>query len=61
MKEKIKAFFNDVAKEMRKVTWPTQDELKEATTIVVVMCLVMAAFTYVIDIGITGVFKSVFK
>jgi preprotein translocase subunit SecE len=61
MIDKIKAFFKDVQKELKKVTWPTQPELKEATTIVIVMCLVMAAFTYVIDIGITTVFKVIFK
>jgi preprotein translocase subunit SecE len=31
MKEKIVNFFNDVVKEMKKVTWPTKDELKEST------------------------------
>lgn len=61
MIDKIKAFFTDVAKEMKKVSWPSRDELKEATIIVVVMCLVMAAFTYIIDIGITQAFKVVFK
>jgi preprotein translocase subunit SecE len=60
MKEKIKKFFDDVVKEMKKVTWPTQAELKESTTIVVVMCLILAAFTYVIDIGITTLFKALF-
>ena len=27
MKEKIIGFFEDVVKEMKKVTWPTKDEL----------------------------------
>lgn len=60
MKEKIVGFFQDVVKEMKKVTWPTKEELKESTTIVIVVCLILAAFTYVIDMLITEVFKGIF-
>lgn len=60
MKEKIKNYINDVVKEMKKVTWPTQEELKESTWIVIATCLVFAVFTYVIDMGITQVFKGIF-
>ena len=60
MKEKIIAFFDDVVKEMRKVTWPTKEELKESTTVVIVVCLVIAAFTYVIDMFINQVLKGIF-
>jgi preprotein translocase subunit SecE len=61
MKEKIIGFFNDVAKEMKKVTWPTKDELKESTMIVIVVCLILAVFTYLIDMGITQIFKGIFR
>jgi preprotein translocase subunit SecE len=60
MKEKIINFFNDVVKEMKKVTWPTKDELKESTTIVIVVCLLIAAFTYVIDMGVSQIMRSIF-
>ena len=60
MKEKIIAFFDDVVKEMKKVTWPTMEELKESTTVVIVSCLMLAAFTYVIDMVITQIFKGIF-
>ena len=60
MKEKIINFFTDVVKEMKKVTWPTQDELKESTIIVIVTCLILAAFTYLIDMSITVIFKGIF-
>ena len=43
MKEKIIGFFQDVVKEMKKVTWPTKDELKESTKIVIVVCIILAA------------------
>ena len=60
MKEKIIAFFQDVVKEMKKVTWPTKEELKESTTIVIVVCLILAAFTYVVDMAVTQTFKGIF-
>ena len=60
MKEKIINFFTDVVKEMKKVTWPTKDELKESTVIVIVTCLILAAFTYLIDMSITTIFKGIF-
>ncbi|MDA3861789.1 MAG: preprotein translocase subunit SecE [Melioribacteraceae bacterium] len=60
MKEKIVNFFTDVVKEMKKVTWPTQDELKESTVIVIVTCLILAAFTYLIDMSITQIFQGIF-
>jgi len=60
MINKIKDFFNDVVKEMKKVTWPSKDELKESTTIVIIVCLIFASLTYVIDMGITLVFKGIF-
>ncbi len=60
MKEKIIGFFQDVVKEMKKVTWPTKAELMESTKIVIVVCIVLALFTYVIDIIINQVFKGIF-
>lgn len=60
MKDKIIDFFNGVVKEMKKVTWPAKIELKESTAIVVVVCLLIAAFTYVVDMSITQLFQGLF-
>jgi preprotein translocase subunit SecE len=60
MKDKIIGFFEDVVKEMKKVTWPTQAELKESTMVVIVVCLILAGFTYVIDMAVQLVFKGMF-
>ena len=60
MKEKIIEFFNGVVKEMKKVTWPTQQELKESTTIVIVVCLIIAVFTYIVDMGVIKLFQGIF-
>jgi len=60
MKEKIKIFFEDVVKEMKKVTWPTKAELMESTKIVIVVCLILAGFAYVIDMLISQVMQGIF-
>jgi preprotein translocase subunit SecE len=60
MKEKIINFVNDVTKEMKKVTWPSKEELQESTSIVIVVCLILAAFTYIIDMSLTWILKGIF-
>ena len=59
MKEKIIAFFTDVAKEMKKVTWPKRQELQESTTVVLVVCGMIASFVYLVDILVSYTLKVV--
>ena len=59
MKEKIIGFFTDVVKEMNKVTWPKKDELRDSTVIVLVVCLLIAAFVYVVDTAVSGVLRQI--
>jgi preprotein translocase subunit SecE len=49
MWQKIKHFFGETRVEMRKVTWPTRDELKESTKIVIVATFVVTMFIGIID------------
>ena len=61
MKEKIIAFFTDVVKEMNKVTWPKKDDLRDSTVIVLVVCLIIAAFVYVVDTAVSGVLSVMLR
>ena len=45
---------------MKKVTWPTKAELMESTKIVILVCIILAGFTYVIDMLINQVIKGIF-
>ncbi|MCE5304846.1 preprotein translocase subunit SecE [bacterium] len=49
MFKKIKKFFNDVVIEMKKVSWPTRDQLRESTRVVIISTLLITAFILVID------------
>ncbi len=60
MKEKIIAFFTDVVKEMKKVTWPTYEELRESTLIVIVVCAVFTAFIYLLDTVVSKFMQVIF-
>ena len=57
MKEKIIAFFTDVVKEMKKVTWPRREELQDSTIVVMVVCGIIAVFVYVIDLAVNYLVK----
>jgi preprotein translocase subunit SecE len=59
MKEKIIGFLTDTMKEMKKVTWPTGDELRETTAIVLVVCGVIAAFVFGVDWVVSNVLKVI--
>jgi len=60
MKEKIITFFEDVVKEMKKVTWPTKDELKDSTNVVLIATLIIAVFVYAIDLIVNWGLRNVF-
>jgi len=49
MIKKIKEFSNDVVKELKKVSWPTREQLKESTIVVIVTTLIITGITLVID------------
>jgi preprotein translocase subunit SecE len=59
MKDKIINFFTDVAKEMDKVTWPSREELTESTKIVILVTVIIAVFTYFVDLAVQEILKAI--
>jgi preprotein translocase subunit SecE len=55
------SFFSDVAREMRKVSWPKREELQDATVITLVLCVVMAVFTFGVDKIFETIIRGIFK
>ncbi len=60
MLAQAKQFFTDVSKEMKKVSWPTRDQLRESTVVVVVTCLVITGVVFVIDQAMTQIMNLIF-
>lgn len=59
MKDKIINFFTDVVKEMKKVTWPKKEELRETTVVVLAVCGIIAVFVYLVDTVVSQAMKAI--
>jgi preprotein translocase subunit SecE len=49
MMRRMQNYVRDVVQELRKVTWPTREELKGSTITVVIFALLSTAFVFVVD------------
>ena len=49
MFEKIRKFFSEIVAELKKVTWPTRDELKESTKLVIIATFVVTLVVGLVD------------
>lgn len=48
--QKVQQYIKDVIQEMKKVTWPTWDELKGSTLVVMVFSIIMGLYIAGLDI-----------
>ncbi|MGC8775252.1 MAG: preprotein translocase subunit SecE [Chlorobaculum sp.] len=47
--EKADKYYRDVVGEMRKVSWPTREEVKDMTVVVLTVSGILALFTFAVD------------
>jgi len=47
--EKLKKYLKETAAELRKMTWPTKDELIGSTIVTAVVSLIVAVFIGIVD------------
>jgi len=59
MVAKIKKFVNEVVAEMKKVAWPTKEQLRESTIVVLSVTAVITLFVLVIDQILTALIRTV--
>tara|TARA_B100001765_G_scaffold192200_1_gene139864 strand:- start:42 stop:224 length:183 start_codon:yes stop_codon:yes gene_type:complete len=57
--KKIKDFMNGVQFEMKKVSWPTWDELRGSTMVVLGLSLMLGIFLFVIDLFLSRIVNVV--
>ena len=50
MIKRIREFFEGVAFEMKKVSWPTWQELKGSTLVVLLLSVILSVFLFVVDL-----------
>lgn len=58
--EKITKFLKEVVAELRKVTWPSKDELIGSTIVTIVVSLIVAIFIGIVDRILTLVVHTIF-
>ena len=58
--DQVRGFAKDVWGEARKVSWPTRDELRDSTTVVIITVLLVAAFIFLVDTALNWVVGFVF-
>ncbi|EIT84072.1 preprotein translocase subunit E [Fictibacillus macauensis ZFHKF-1] len=54
-------FLSNVKKEMKKVTWPTRQELFRYTLVTILTVLLMAVFLWAVDLGISKLLELFMK
>jgi preprotein translocase subunit SecE len=57
----LKEYVKDVRLEMTKVSWPTRAELRQHTMVVIVMVVIVAVFTGIVDRGLSYAFEALIK
>ncbi|MFC1475356.1 preprotein translocase subunit SecE [Candidatus Zixiibacteriota bacterium] len=58
--EKTKKFLKEVVAELRKVTWPSKDELIGSTIVTIVVSCIVAIFIGIVDRILTLAVKAIF-
>ena len=59
--EQVREYMKDVRSELTKVSWPTREELRDSTVVVIVTVLLVAAFIGIVDQGLNRVVALIFK
>jgi preprotein translocase subunit SecE len=55
MINKITKFLKEVRQELTKVAWPSKDELRDSTIVVIVLSILLSAFIGVVDFGLSRI------
>ena len=54
-------YIKDVRIEMSKVSWPTRQELRESTLVVIVMVIVISIFIGIVDRALSYAFEALIR
>jgi len=48
----VRIFVGELVAELQKASWPTREELKDSTIVVIVACLLLGLFTSIADFSL---------
>ena len=49
IKQKTVTYYEETVVELKKVAWPTKDEVRGSTIVVVITSIILSAFVFVVD------------
>jgi preprotein translocase subunit SecE len=61
MVARITQYLRDTGQEMKRVSWPGRDELKESTIVVLVTVFIITVFLFIVDKGLDTGVKGIVK
>jgi preprotein translocase subunit SecE len=56
--ENIVKYFKSVGQERKRITWPTAQELKASTIIVIITLVIITSFMWICDVFLTKIFSK---
>ena len=60
MIERIRLYLSETKTELKKVTWPSRQDLIDSTKVVIVATLIMTVFVGIVDQVLSRIIKLVF-
>jgi len=61
MIERLKAYLLETKVEIKKVTWPTRQELKDSTRVVIIASFLLTVFIGAVDLILNRIVKLIFQ
>ena len=55
------AYYNGIKTEMKKVVWPTKDDVISSIKVVIISTIVMAVVLGLLDISLSALFRAIMK
>ncbi len=59
--EKGRTFLGEVVVEMKKITWPSREDLRESTVVVIVSVAILAVVLGIVDRVLTIILNQILK
>jgi len=61
MFNKVTNYFKETKLELSKVAWPSKDELRDSTIVVVVLTIMLSLFIGIVDYGLSRATTFIFR
>jgi len=59
--ERMRLFLSEVRNELKRVTWPTQQEVYATTVVVILVSIAIGAYLFLVDYLLNGIFDWVIR